>query len=319
MSRVGRTIRHELGYWALRALLAAARLVPLPLLRGLGELAGAVALRVAASDLARAREHLSLAFPDATEAWREGVLRASAASLGRILGEVAWLWSATRDRILSRSRFEGLEHLTGSITPERGAVVITAHCGNWEWLNLALGAAGVPMTVVAREVYDPRLDSIAQRLRGRFGGATQLRSDVAGRRLVAALRRGRSLGLLIDQDIDTPGVFVEFFGRPAWTPSGAAVLALRLRAPVIATFAVREADGTMRLIFDPPIEPTPSEDLDADAGRLTARLTARIEAHLRAHPDQWVWMHRRWQRQPAPGDRVYHPNGSIDTVPPASP
>ncbi len=61
----------------------------------------------------------------------------------------------------------------------------------------------------------------------------------------------------------------------------------------------------MRIVFDPPIEARRGADLAADAARLTALLTARIEAQVRAHPEQWVWMHRRWRRQPGPGDRVW--------------
>ena len=184
-------------------------------------------------------------------------------------------------------------------------MLVTGHCGNWEWFNLALGAAGVPMTVAAREVYDPRLDDIVRLLRGRFGGETVLRGQGAGQRLSRALRDGRVLGLLIDQDIETPGAFVEFFGRPAWTPSGAAVLAIRSRRPVVPGYARRLRDGSFRLTFEPAIVPPRTGDLEADAGHLTAALTARIEAWIREEPSQWVWMHRRWRRQPGPDDRVW--------------
>jgi KDO2-lipid IV(A) lauroyltransferase len=300
-----RTARHEFGYWALRAMLAAARAVPLAALRATGAALGAAALALGRRDRTNARLHLRLAYPDADEAWRECVLRSAARHFGLLLGEVAWLWSAPPRAILARTRFEGLEHLRGPLSPERGAVLVTAHCGNWEWMMLALCAAGVPMSVAAREVYDPRLDEIARRLRGRFGGETELRGEQAGRRLAGALRRGRVVGLLIDQDIDTPGVFAQFFGRPAWTPVGAAALALRLRAPVVSGFATRMPDGSMRLAFAPPVATADLAAGDEAAARLTAAMTARIEAQVRSHPEQWVWMHRRWRHQPGPDDRVW--------------
>ena len=306
MASPGRKLRHDLGYWSLEVLLAGSRALPLPVLRSLGRLAGRVALPLARRDRGRALAHIALAFPEHDDAWRRALARRCAGHLGAVLGEVAWLWSASPDAILARSEFDRLEHLTGNLGSGRGAFLVTGHCGNWEWLNLALGASGVPMTVAAREVYDPRLDEIARRLRGRFGGETALRGKDAGGRLVKALQKGRVIGLLIDQDIDAPGVYVEFFGQPAWTPTGAALLALRTRRPVVAGFAARLRDGRMRLSFSEPIQIAPGADLDTDVARLTAILTARIECQVRSHPEQWVWMHRRWKHQPGEGETVWH-------------
>jgi KDO2-lipid IV(A) lauroyltransferase len=313
MAKLGRTMRHDLGYTLLRALLAGARLFPLRVLQRVGWLVGRCALRLARRDRRRALAHIARAFPEHAGAWHRALARRCAGHLGTVLGEVAWLWSAPPRAILARTEFDGLEHLTGGLRPGRGAVFITGHCGNWEWLNLGLGASGVPMTVTAREVYDPRLDEVARRLRGRFGGETALRGKDAGGRLVRALRRGRVVGLLIDQDIDAPGVFVEFFGQPAWTPSGAALLALRTRSPVVIGFATRLPGGRMRLSFSPPVEFAAGPDLDTNVAALTAILTAHIERQVRGHPEQWVWMHRRWKHQPGEGEAVWRADGEQAT------
>jgi Kdo2-lipid IVA lauroyltransferase/acyltransferase len=304
-----RAIRHELGIAGLRALLGTAALAPLAWHRGWSRWVGRLALTFAQRERQMALQHIASAFPEHDETWHRRLLAGCARHLGLTLGEVAWLWSVRAAHLLERTEIVGLQNLTDCLTPSSGALLVTGHCGNWEWLNLALGAVGVPMTVVAREVFDPRLDEIAQRLRGRFGGETALRGKGAGAKLVQALRRGRVLGLLIDQDIDAPGAFVEFFGRPAWTPTGAALLALRTGAPLVTGFARRLPDGTMQLSFDPPITPQPHEDLDADAALLTARLTRRIEEQIRSAPEQWVWMHRRWRRQPEAGEPVWRADG----------
>jgi KDO2-lipid IV(A) lauroyltransferase len=316
-----RRARHEVGYALLRVLLEGSRPVPLSALRCVGALAGLIALPLARRDWRRTLAHLAAAFPERDKRWHRALARRSAAHLGTLLGEVAWLWSASPRAILERTEFVGLEHLKGNLRPDRGAILVTGHCGNWEWLNLGLGASGVGMTVAAREVYDPRLDEIARRLRGRFGGETALRGKGAGSKLMQALRQGRVDGLLIDQDIDAPGVFVEFFGRPAWTPTGAALLALRARCPVVPGFASRLADGRMRLSFSPPVEVTPGPDLDTGVSRLTAILTAHIERQVRVHPEQWVWMHRRWKHQPGAGEIVWPAQGDAlltrETPPPS--
>jgi KDO2-lipid IV(A) lauroyltransferase len=305
MAKLGRHVRHDLGYALLRVLLAGARLAPLEALRRLGRQVGRTALHLTPRDRRRALAHIARAFPEHDEAWCRDLARRCAGHLGTVLGEVAWLWSAPAEAIVARSDYDGLANLIGDLGPRRGAILVTGHVGNWEWLNLGLGASGVPMTVAAREVYDPRLDELARRLRGRFGGETALRGQDAGGRLVRALRKGRVIGLLIDQDIDAPGVFVEFFGQPAWTPSGAALLALRTRTPVVAGFATRLPDGRLRLSFSPPIEAVRGPDLEADVAALTATLTAHIERQVRAYPEQWVWMHRRWKHQPGQGETVW--------------
>src|SRR5437870_4720417 len=112
-----------------------------------------------------------------------------------------------------------------------------------------------------------------------------------------ALRRGRIIALLIDQDTRGAGVFVPFFGRLAHTPSGAALLALRARVPVITAFIQRRPGGghLVRMAAVP---------LGEGNGRgrvteLTARFTAAIEAQIRRAPAEWVWWHERWRRQPA--------------------
>ena len=107
------------------------------------------------------------------------------------------------------------------------------------------------------------------------------------------------MGLLIDQDIPSiPGVFAPFFGRPAWTPSGAAMIALKARCPLAPGFIHRRPDGTHLIKVEPPL-PVPTEGSPEDRVReLTAAVNARAEWHVRAWPEQWVWMHRRWRTQP---------------------
>jgi KDO2-lipid IV(A) lauroyltransferase len=136
-------------------------------------------------------------------------------------------------------------------------------------------------------------------VRSRFGAEVVPRGATAGRRLATAIRRGRAAGLLIDQDIrDIPGVFVPFFGHPAWTPSGAAALALRTGTPTVPAFVHRRPDGHHHVTVEPPL-PIPAEGAFDDRVReLTASATASIERAIRRQPEQWVWMHRRWRTRP---------------------
>lgn len=300
-----RRYRDRVVYPLAVGLLRAGSRASLTTLRRVGQTIAALVWSLAWRDRRRARVHLQASFPDQSRGRIRDTQRELARHLGSLLGEMIWLWSATPQAILERTSIVGLEHLTNALDAGQGTVLVTGHCGNWEWLNLALGAAGVPMTVAAREVFDPRLDQLARVLRGRFGADTVLRGDRAGQKLVQALRRGRVAGLVIDQDIQAPGVFVEFFGRPAWTPSGAALLAVRLQVPVVTAFCTRERDGGMELVVSPPRPPVHTNAAETAAAQLTAELTAAIEQQIRSTPAQWVWFHRRWRRQPGPGERIW--------------
>ncbi|MGC8917497.1 MAG: lysophospholipid acyltransferase family protein [Thermoanaerobaculum sp.] len=299
----GKKLRYTVGYGFFRVLLAAAKLVPLPLMRLLFSWLGAAGFALARRDCQRAREHLEKAFGQTVDCRR--ILRAQGRHLGCLLGEALWLAHASPAAVLKRTRFVGLEHLRQAVAGGKGAILVTAHCGNWEWMNLALQAAGIPMTAAGRKLRNPRFDAFVRALRTRFGGEAVTRGEGAGQALLRALGRGRVVGLLIDQDVAVPGVFVPFFGEPAWTPSGAAFLALRRRCPVVVGFARRLADGTMELAFQPPICPDGDYCRDEDVGTLTALLTAHIEAQVRACPEQWVWFHQRWKRKPSPSDKVW--------------
>ncbi len=294
-----RKFSHHLVYYPFRAFLGAGSALPLPVLRPVGRAVGRLVGGLAAADRRRARDHLAVAFPELDPAARDRLLRATARHLGETLAEVVWLWRASQAAIRSRTETVGFEHLHAAREAGRGAVLVTGHCGNWEWLNAVLGLEGIPMTIAVREVYDPRINEIARRLRARFGAEVVERGPSAGRAMIRALRRNRVVGLLIDQDIrKIPGVFVPFFGRPAWTPAGAAQLALAVGCPVIPAFIHRRPDGTHLAEVHPPI-PVPEGTDPADAVReLTAAATAAIEAQVRAHPEQWVWMHRRWRTRP---------------------
>jgi KDO2-lipid IV(A) lauroyltransferase len=298
------TLRYDLGYWCLRRVLAISPRPGLRFWQKKGQRLGALLWLVAVGERRRTLSHLRLAFPEASEAWRRTVARGCARHLGSLLGEVVWLWGVPAEELLACTEFHGLQHLDQCVGEYGGAIIGTGHCGNWEWLNLALAARGTPLTVAVRGLDDRRFDSLVRSLRSRFGGKSISRGEGAGRALFAAGRRGNILGLLIDQDIEAPGCFVEFFGRPAWTPTGAGVLAHRLQRPIIPAFAVRQRGGKMLLCFDEPMHPGLSNDPETDARLLTACLTARIEEQIRAYPEQWVWMHRRWRRQPRTGEEV---------------
>jgi LPS export ABC transporter protein LptC len=172
-------------------------------------------------------------------------------------------------------RMDGAQALDEALAGGRGAIVVTGHCGNWELLAAWVAASGYPLTVVVRRVNDARFDALIVDFRRAAGVEVLVRDDPAFLRAVTdALRRNRLVALLIDQDMRGAGVFVPFFGRPARTPPGAAVIALRARVPVVTAFIHRRPEGGHVARFG--AVPTVARRAPDAVRELTARLTAAI-------------------------------------------
>jgi KDO2-lipid IV(A) lauroyltransferase len=220
--------------------------------------------------------------------------RRSFQHLGMNLVEACRYFLRPTEVMLSRVHIEGVEHVRRAAADGRGILVLTAHYGNWELLAAAHGLTGLPLSFVVRPLDDPILDDLADRFRQRTG-AERIVKHRAVREVMQALRRGRMVGILLDQNATRgEGVFVPFFGVPASTSKGLALLALRTGAPVVPIFLRREPDGRHCMDVRPPL-PAPA---DGDVQTYTAAFNDAIEAAIRRAPEQWLWMHARWRTQP---------------------
>jgi KDO2-lipid IV(A) lauroyltransferase len=241
-------------------------------------------------------ENLSRAFPDRfSPSEIEALARRVFENLGRTVVDVA-----RSDRLLSgreagAMQVDGFERLLSARQRGKGVLVITAHLGPWELLPLFIARDYGPSHMVARPLDDPRLDDLLTRMRER-GGNRVIRKRNAIQAILQVLRRGETVGILIDQHIsEKEGAVVPFFGRPASTVTGPALIAIRSGAAVVPMVILREACGQYRVQIAPEVPIRRSGDLRADLVVNTARFTAAIEAFIRERPDQWFWVHRRWK------------------------
>jgi KDO2-lipid IV(A) lauroyltransferase len=191
----------------------------------------------------------------------------------------------------------GLEHLDRAFATGKGLLMITCHFGNWEILGAWLAKNGYRMSVVGTTLFDPRLDKILVETRDR-AGYTNIARGKGTREIIRTLKKGEAVGMLIDQDTKADGVFVNFFGRPAHTPTGPAVLARRLDLPIIPIFSYLQDDLTYRIECLPPLTLVKSDDEAHDIQVNTQKCSDAYEAMIRRFPEQWVWMHKRWKTQP---------------------
>ncbi|HUP65499.1 MAG TPA: lysophospholipid acyltransferase family protein [Thermoanaerobaculia bacterium] len=289
-----RALRRDVVHGGLVIASALGRNLPLPAGRRLGSMLGRLAWHVLLRERRKAIGNLTIAFPDSSDAERRRLAREMFRHLGMSVFEIGWLPNLKNGGLEKTTRFEGIEHLRSAVAQGRGVVLFSGHCGNWEWMAAAIGAAGFDMNVIAREIADERLNEFIVQSRGRFGVETIGRGSASSaREILQTLRRGAVLGLLIDQNLRTESTPIAFFGTPALTPIGPARLAIRSGAVVLVGFAERLDDGTHRIRFQPWIDTKEY----SDPLELTERMTRAVEEQIRRVPDQWVWIHARWRER----------------------
>ena len=241
-----------------------------------------------------ALENLTRAFPERPAPELARVGRDSFRHLGMNFVESCVFYFRPPARLLSRVSIEGLSHFEAADALGRGMLLLTAHYGNWELLAASHALARFPLSVVMRPLDSPAFEPILERFRLR-SGVELITKRRALTDIVDALRRRRMVGILLDQNASRrEGVFVPFFGVPASTSKGMALIALRTGAPVLPVFIRRRPDGRHVVHAGAPV-PVPS---DGDVVAFTRAFNEAIEAAIRAAPEQWFWLHRRWKTRP---------------------
>lgn len=289
---------------ALAATLAggAVRLLPRSVMLGLGQGLGRFWGILDRRHLEIALDNLRHAFPD----WPEERLQRSAlavyAHFGRVLFDILWLRGRPKERVLPlMAEVVGREHVEKAMAAGRGILYATAHIGNWEMQGLAHAWTFAPFSVVARPLDNPELDRRLNAVRVQAGNTVIYKQRALGN-VLKTLRGGGAVAILVDQNVqEQDGIFVDFFGRPAATTTVVAAVAIKTGCVLGAGYTQMRSDGRYRLIYEPPIEWTPSGDRQRDVAELTQRVTKVIEGWVREVPEQWLWMHRRWKTRP-PGE-----------------
>jgi KDO2-lipid IV(A) lauroyltransferase len=271
------------------------RALPLRAARALGSFLGGVFFACVPYERKKTIATLARAYPDAEPAWRAATARAVFRHLGLTAAEF-FRMSGPRPMDLDAwvAEVEGFEHLERAVREGRGVVAVTAHFGHWELLA-AWVARRLPVSVVARQVYDARLDDVLVERRRRnaigvFGRNTSVRP------ILRWLKDAKVLGVLADQDTGVDSLYVDFFGSPAKTPAGPAVLAQSTGADLVTGFCFRRPDGRYRLVFSAaiPVPPRTEEGPIALWGAVQ-EYTRRTEMAIRQEPGQWAWNHARWR------------------------
>jgi KDO2-lipid IV(A) lauroyltransferase len=243
-------------------------------------------------------KQINAAFPDLDQEGVERIARASYRHLGRNAVEAALISSRGPKGVLELvEKIDGWEHIESATANGSAAIGVAAHHGNWEILGGFLAAKGLAPEVIVRGMDNRLFEDYLNANRAKLG-IDVVHDAGAVKHMMQSLRDGRFVCLLADQGVlGLASSFVPFFGRPAKTPRGFAVFALRFGVSAVFMDLLRLPNGKFRAVFE-PIEITPTGERESDIDAMVARYSEILEKWVRQYPEQYFWQHRRWKRQP---------------------
>jgi KDO2-lipid IV(A) lauroyltransferase len=252
-------------------------------------------------------DNLRRAFPDRPAAWHARVARDCVAHFAYMFGFFPLIVEKGGAAALERlvARVEGEEYGQAGGIGNGPSIMASAHFGNWELaIDYLTAHRHLKAAAVAKPMHNPLVEELVARNRRRFGWDIISTREDPIRPLLQGLRDGLCMILLADQDARREGIFLPFFGHPASTPVGPALLACRFKIPLTVGLARRDpVDGRHYLRYYPPLFPDPAADRKTEVERLTRAYLAYLEEAIREHPEQYFWFHKRWKTQPpAPQD-----------------
>ncbi len=254
-----------------------------------GEKAGLLFYRLAGKRRQVAFNNLKIAFPEWTDEKRHEVVLEHYKHFGRVMAD--FLRSPLRTEEEMRNsvvRVHGLEEFLKDENRSLGTLGVTAHLGNWERFSHWAIIMGRSITSVAREANDSGVQVKVDAIRSHHG-MKMLARGRSIRDLLRLLKEGELIGILPDQN--SKEAIIPFFGQPAGTVLGPAVLHLRTKAPLLPSCCVRVGVGQYEIHLLEPIVAVDGETPE----QVMTRVNAAIEQMIRIAPEQYLWMHDRWR------------------------
>ncbi len=296
MAKKNKFYRHII-YYAVVAAQKVFSALPYRLGFSFGGTIGKITYHVLLKERKRTLTHLRTAFGDEKSvAEYESIGKRMFEHYGKTIAELGLIKKIILN-IDERVRFEGLHHVDEALKAGKGAIIVMAHFGNWELMGAALAFKGYPCHAIARRIYFEKYNRLLSDFRATMKVRTIYR-DESPKTMLKALKSNGIVGFAVDQDIDSvESVFVDFFGRPAYTATAPVRFAMLSGAPLIPSFIVREGMNH-RILVQPPVPIDNTGNREEDVKVTTQRWVRIQEDFIRRYPHFWVWNHRRWKTSP---------------------
>ena len=233
-------------------------------------------------------------------------VRASFVNLACNVLEILYMPHLNEQNFEQYIEIDHLDRLKAALAENKGVVILTGHVGTWEWLSAAFTLNGLPVTAIAKPQPNEQYTRVLNDLRATVGVEIFSRGTSELLAAARALKKGKILGFLADQDAGPGGAFTEFLGRTASTPMGPAVFAKKFNSPVVPAFILRRPDGRHRVVIGEVMRYADHGDPDADLFAFTVGMTKILDRIIRENPTQWLWFQKRWNTPPDEQKQKHH-------------
>ncbi len=292
-----RQIKHLFEYAGVLLLARLAAWLPFPTVQKIGRGIGWLAFHGVRIRRRVTIANLRRAFPEKSAAEILALAESTYRHFGMMMLETLRLLTIQPDEARRSIEVVDTAAIDEALSAGKGAILLTGHMGNWEYLGAWVSSSGYPTVFMFQEQANPHVNRLIRQFRERMGMEVVPRG-MALRSYLKALRSGRFVAVVADQDAGRNGIFIPFMGHLASTATGPARFALKTGAPLIMAVSYREPDGRLKGCFEKLDVATEGLE-DAEAiQQIMEAYNRKLEAWIRAYPDQWFWMHRRWKTRP---------------------
>jgi KDO2-lipid IV(A) lauroyltransferase len=239
------------------------------------------------------RENLKAIFPEKTESQICKIRKSMFRNFAKYLVDFFRFEKLNKEYINKHIRIENIHYFDEALSKRKGAIVLTAHFGNWELGGVVIALLGYPFWAVALPHKDKRVDNFFNFQR-ESKGVKVIPLGRAVKTCLDILRKNELLALVGDRDFSEKGIVLDFFGKPSLFPEGPAAFSLKTGASILPGFMLRNEDDTFTLRIEKPIEFTPSGNHKKDVTEIILRYKIIFEDYIRKYPDQWYMFRKFW-------------------------
>lgn len=286
-------IQHYIEYTALVIFMFLLHLLPINFARKIGLVLADIAFVFVPIRKKHIIESLTIAFPNKTSSEIISIAKDVYKQFTNTIVEIMFLKKMSKQQLKETINFENLYLIEDAKKNGKGAILLSAHFGNWELLAISFGQR-YPLSVIVAQQENLLVDKMIDDIRSGKGYKTIYKDNMAFKWVLKALKRNEFVAILADQDAGRQGVFVPFFARQASTAKGPAIFALRSDCKIYTSFCVRQPNGKYVATFQEIEKPnTANEEKDVEI--IMTKYSEILQKNIDKNPSSWFWFHRRWK------------------------
>ncbi|WP_295161854.1 lysophospholipid acyltransferase family protein [uncultured Brachyspira sp.] len=296
-----------LEYIPLRILMEIISIMPYILVILMAKLIGTLMYYLVPNVRKVALINLKQAFPEKSFKERKRIARRSMKSMMMTFAEFIKSSRMSDEQILKRIKIEGRDIFDEAMHKKnRGIIAITGHIGNWEYISFYFSLKGYNPGVIFRPLDNPKLDAYMRSWREKRGAVCISRwGDL--REIFRILNENKPIAFLCDQNY-LDGIFVDFFGYPCATASGPVAIAMKTGLPMAILYNIPDRYGHHKIVVSDILYIEEKNTKEETIKHNVQRYTKKLEEIISKYPENWLWIHPRWNTRPKGEPEIFYKN-----------